>query len=61
MDPVEHDHDCQHEQSVKYVEENLVTQKVPGVTLDVLNDPEDAPHHNETAGEVEIVQMALPR
>jgi hypothetical protein len=48
MDDVEQDHDDEHQKCVEDVKEDLVTQKISVVALDVFHDTEDAPEHDKT-------------
>ena len=42
VDPIEQDHDQEHQSSIENVEEHLMAEQVSGVALDVLDNAEDA-------------------
>lgn len=42
MDPVEQNHNKEHQSGIEYVQVSLVTKQVPSVALDILDDSEYA-------------------
>lgn len=60
MNPIKHDHNRQHKHGIKNIQKHLVAKQIPRIALQVLDDAENAPDHDEAAGKVQVVQMALP-
>jgi hypothetical protein len=60
MKPVEQKDYRKHKGSIEDVQKHLMTQQVTRITLQILNDPEEAPNHDQSTCDIKIVEMALP-
>ena len=50
---VRDDYNCKHEHRVEGIQENLMSEQAPSITLDVLNNPEDRSHQDQNQCRVE--------
>lgn len=60
MIPIKQQHNRQHQQRIENIQKHLMTKQIPRVPLQILNNPEHAPDHDEGAGDVQVEQVALP-
>jgi hypothetical protein len=60
MKPIEQKDYHKHKDGVEDVQEHFMTQQVTRITLQILNNPEEAPDYDQSTRNVEIVEMALP-
>lgn len=57
---IEQYHDCEHQDRIKDVQEDLVPQQIPVVAHEILNHPEDRPHEDQHAHAHEHPEMLTP-
>lgn len=60
MNPCHQSHGDQHERRVEHVQENLVRDQIPIITLRILDQTKQRSQKNERAGTVKRVQVDLP-
>lgn len=60
MDPVEQNHDKEHQGSIENVKVYLVTEKVSSVALNIFDYSEDASNENERTRSIQDVEVAFP-
>jgi hypothetical protein len=61
MHPIKHDHNRHHKHRIKHIQKDFVTEQIPRVSLQVFNDAENTPDHDESRRDVQIVQVSFPR
>ena len=54
-------HGRKHQDRIKDIQKHLMIQQIPICAHDVLDDTEDGSDHDQEAGAVEHVEVALPR
>lgn len=57
---IEQHHSEEHQHGIKDIQEYLMIQQIPILAHNVLNDSEDGTDHDQEAGAVENVEVALP-
>jgi hypothetical protein len=60
MYDIEYSHNQEHEQSIKNIEEDFMSQKVAIVSRCVLNEPKYRPDQNEQVSRIEYMEMLAP-
>ena len=61
MESIEPDTDNKHQSRIKQVDVDFIDHENTVVAHDVLDDAEDGPDHNESAGYIEHDEKLLPR
>jgi hypothetical protein len=61
MTPVEQHHNHEHQRCIKHVQEYLMAQQIPRITLQILNNPEKTPDHDQPARNIQDIEVAPPR
>lgn len=61
VNPIERQHNRQHEHRIEDVQKDLFPKQKPRVPLLILDDSERAPHQDQAARHIQGDEMALPR
>lgn len=61
VNPVEKNHDEEHQRSVKDVQIHLVTEEISSIALDVFDDSKNASYEDKRTGSIQDVEMSFPR